>query len=243
MLAESRELVEMVAEANRILTEAGLADGIRVNVGHVSARMPGTDYVIVKGRGYERDVLSEMRPEHMLVTDLDNQVVEGPEGITPPREIYLHTAVYRRRPDVACVVHAHPEYATLMSVVDVPLTVTHHEGVMAVVDGVDNYPDMAVIRTYELGEDMAAVMGSKNTLLLRGHGAVSAGVSVEDAMAMMIGLEDQAKRNYMALASAGPDFPRVPRDQILAYAATRARGTTPEAATAIWQYYEKRVRL
>ena len=60
---------------------------------------------------------------------------------------------------------------------------------------------------------------------------------------MMIGLEDQAKRNYMAIASVGPDFPRVPRDQVLAYAATRARGTTPEAATAIWQYYEKRVRL
>ncbi len=243
MLAEFKELVEMVASANRILVEAALAEGIRVNVGHVSARIPGTDYVIVKGRGYERDVLSEMRPEHLIVTDLDNKVVEGPEGITPVREIYLHTAVYKRRADVASVVHAHPEYATLMSVVDVPLTVLHHEGVMAVADGVDNYPNMAVIRTYELGEDMASVMGPKNTLLLRGHGAVAAGVSVEDAMAMMIGLEDQAKRNFMALASAGPDFPRVPPDQIQQYAATRARGTTPEAATAIWQYYEKRVRL
>ena len=243
MLAEFRELVEMVASANRILVESALADGIRVNVGHVSARIPDTDYVIVKGRGYERDVLSEMRPEHMIVTDLDNKVVERPKGITPVREIYLHTAVYKRRPDIASVVHAHPEYATLMSVTDVPLTALHHEGVMAVVDGVDNYPDMAVIRTHELGEDMASVMGTKNTLLLRGHGAVAAGVSVVDAVAMMIGLEDQAKRNFMALASAGPDFPRVSPDEIRQYAATRARGTTPEAATAIWQHYEKRVQL
>ncbi|MBI4198938.1 MAG: hypothetical protein HY535_00485 [Chloroflexi bacterium] len=60
---------------------------------------------------------------------------------------------------------------------------------------------------------------------------------------MMIGLEDQARRNYMALACMGPDHPILPRDQVLRYAATRAQGTTPEAAIAIWQYYEKQVRL
>ena len=242
-MSEFGELVEKVATANRILVRAHLADEIRITVGHVSARIPGTDYIIVKGRGYQRDLLSEMRPEDMLITDLENEVVEAPPGITPPREIYLHTAVYKRRSDVACVVHAHPEYATLMSVLDAPLTVLHHEGILAISDGIDTYPDMAVIRTKALGDDMAAVMDRKNTLLLRGHGAVAAGVSVEEAMGSMIGLEDQAKRNYMALAGARRNRATLPRDQVLRYAATRERDTTSDAAIAMWQYFEKLVRL
>ncbi len=243
MLSKSSELVEKVATANRVLAETGLANKIRITVGHVSARIPGTELIIIKGRGYERDLLSEMRPEDMLITNLANEVVEAPPGITPPREVYLHTAVYKRRGDVMSVVHAHPEYATLMSLADAPLTALHHEGVLAVADGVDVYPDMAVIRTYELGEDMAETMGHKDSLLLQGHGAVSAGVSVEEAIATMLGLEDQAKRNYMALASMGPDHPTVPPEQVEQYAATRARGTTSDAAIAIWQYYERLVRL
>ena len=243
MLSKSAELVEKVATANRILAKSGLADKIRITHGHASARIPGTDYIIIKGRGYERDVLSEMRPEDMVIANLENEVVEAPPGITPPREVHLHTAIYRRRSDVASVVHVHPEYATLMSVLNVPLTALHHDGVMAVVEGVDVYQDMAVINTEALGTDMAGMMGRKNTLLLRGHGAVSAGVSIEDALAMMLGLEDQARRNYMALAALGPDHPTLPREQVLRYAATRAHGTTPEAAIAIWQYYEGLVKL
>ena len=243
MLSKSTEIVEKVATANRILAKSGLADKIRISHGHASARIPGTDYIVIKGRGYKRDVLSEMRPEDMVIANLENEVVEAPPGITPPREVHLHTAIYRRRSEVASVVHVHPEYSTLMSVLNVPLTTLHHDGVMAIVEGVDVYQDMAVINTEALGAEMARMMGAKNTLLLRGHGAVSTGVSIEDALAMMLGLEDQARRNYLALAALGPEHPILPREQVLRYAATRAHGTTPEAATAIWQYYEDLVKL
>ena len=52
MLTEARQLVEKVATGNRILAKSGLADAIRISVGHVSARIPNTDLIILKGRGY-----------------------------------------------------------------------------------------------------------------------------------------------------------------------------------------------
>ena len=57
----------------------GLAAGIRSSMGHVSLRDPGDPgRFVVKGRGYPIDVLNRMRPENMVVCDLDGRLLEGP---------------------------------------------------------------------------------------------------------------------------------------------------------------------
>ena len=243
MLTEARQLVEKVATGNRILAKSGLADAIRISVGHVSARIPNTDLIILKGRGYPVDLLSKMTPDDMIIVDINtNSVVEGPPGITIPKEIPLHTAVFRQRADVMSVVHAHPEYTTLMSVMDKPLALLHHEGAEVVYDGVPNFQEFRVIDSDLLGDDMARAMGSKETLMLKGHGAVSSGRSVEEALVNMMGLEDQAKRNYMALACAGASISELSPDQVKEYVETRSLGASPPIAIAMWHYYEEQVR-
>ena len=244
MLSEARDLVEKVATGNRILARSGLADAIRISVGHVSARIPNTDLIILKGRGYPIDLLSKMKPEDMIVVDINtNKVAEGPPGITIPKEIPLHTAVYRKRTEVMSVVHAHPEHTTLMSVIDSPLSILHHEGAEVVYQGVPNFEEFRVIDTDQIGADMADVMGSKDALLLKGHGAVTSGRSVEEALVTMMGLEDQAKRNYMALAAAQTPHPTLPADQVKEYVETRSLGASPPIAIAMWHYYEELVRI
>ena len=51
MLTEARQLVEKVATGNRILAKSGLADAIRISVGHVSTHIPNTDLIILQGSG------------------------------------------------------------------------------------------------------------------------------------------------------------------------------------------------
>src|SRR5688572_31534914 len=76
------------AIANRILAEWGLATGVRASLGHTSMRVPGDpDKFVVKGRGYRVDVLSRMRPEDMVVCDLEGNWVDGPPNSWQCNEI------------------------------------------------------------------------------------------------------------------------------------------------------------
>jgi L-ribulose-5-phosphate 4-epimerase len=212
-----KELREKVAMACRILAASGICSGIRAAVGHASARVPDTDLIVIKGRGYRNDALESMRPEDQLVVDLDCNIVSGPKGIAPAAEIKLYTHVYKIRPEVGGIVHAHPRFATVMSVVKVPMSVVCHEGAHVALHGVPVFDDMNLISTDETGSDMAAALGARSALLLKAHGAVTVGRNVEQATVNMIDLEEQARMNVYCLNIGGPDFPRVPTREVEAF--------------------------
>ena len=209
-----RELQQKVATACRILAASGLCSGIRAAVGHASARIPDTDLIVIKGRGYRNDALESMRPEDQLVLDLDCNIVSGPKGIAPAAEIKLYTHVYKARPEVGGIVHAHSRFATVMSVVNIPMSVVCHEGAHITLQGVPVFDEMNLISTDETGSEMAAVLGAKSALLLKAHGAVTVGKTVEQATVNMIDLEEQARMNFYCLSAGGPEFPRVPEREV-----------------------------
>lgn len=211
--AES-ELKVKVATACRILAASGICSGTTAAVGHASARIPGTDKIIIKGRGYKMDALEFMKPEDQLVIDLDCNILSGPKGIAPPGELKLYTHLYKTRPDVGGIVHAHPRYSTVMSVIGKPMTVVCHEGAHITSLGVPVYDDINLISTDETGSGVADLLASKAAILLKAHGAVTVGKTVEQATVNMIDLEEQAKMNLYCLAAAGPDFPKVPDEQV-----------------------------
>jgi ribulose-5-phosphate 4-epimerase/fuculose-1-phosphate aldolase len=118
-----------VAIGNRILAEVGLAAGVRASLGHVSLRVPGDpNLFVVKGRGYRMDVLSRMRPEDMVVCDLEGNWVDGPPYSLQCSEVKIHSCIYKNRPDVVSVVHVHPDYVVLMSVLQNDLKPMAQEG-------------------------------------------------------------------------------------------------------------------
>ena len=211
------ELREKVAEACRILAASGICSGVRSAVGHASARVPGTDRIIIKGRGYRHEALEQMRPEDQIIIDLDCNVVSAPKGIAPPGEIKLYTHIYKTRPDVGGIVHAHPRYATVMSVINKPMTVVCHEGAYITSLGVPVFDNMNLISTDETGSEMAALLGSRSALLLKAHGAVAVGRSVEQATVNMIDLEEQARMNVHCLAAGGGDFSKVSPEEVKAF--------------------------
>ena len=90
------------AIGNRILAEVGLAAGVRASLGHVSLRVPGDpNRFVVKGRGYRMDVLSRMRPEDMVVCDLEGNWLDGPPilaAVQRSEDPFMHLQEPARHP-------------------------------------------------------------------------------------------------------------------------------------------------
>src|SRR3712207_2754914 len=109
MGSELDDVKYQVAVANRVLAEVGLASGILASLGHASQRVPSDpEKFVVKGRGYAMDALAAMRPEDMILCDLEGNKLDGPPGSTQCFEVKLHSCIYKLRPDVQSVVHVHP---------------------------------------------------------------------------------------------------------------------------------------
>lgn len=204
-----------VALGNRILNIVGLAAGVRASMGHVSLRDPADpNRFIVKGRGYEIDVLSRMKPENMVVCDLEGYLVDGPPGILQCHEVKIHSCIYKARPDVKSVVHVHPPFCTMLTVLGAPIVPVVLEGVRVVRHPLPIYPHTCLITTEEQGREMARTLGDAHAVHLLGHGAVSVGKSIEESVTTMMHLEYQAKMNYQAKAVGGPDHARIPDELI-----------------------------
>lgn len=205
------EVKREVAIGNRVLAHIGLATGITVSLGHVSRRVPeAPDHFVVKGRGYAVDALPAVRASQMVVCDLDANRIEAPPGATQCYEVMIHAGIYRARPEVQSVVHVHPRYAVLMSVLGEPLVPMCQEGSELVRTPVPLWPHSRLVVTREDGDGLASVMGASPVALLLGHGAVAAGGSIPEVIAAMYGLEEQARMNYLAVAVAGSGHRAVP---------------------------------
>src|SRR5919106_3714235 len=103
---ENQEIKSKLATLCRLLEHLGLIDFS----GHVSARVPGTENVLINPRNVAR---CKVTPADLLTIDLDGRVLEGRSG--PPSEFPIHTEIYRVRPDVMSVVHLHSPMAILVA--------------------------------------------------------------------------------------------------------------------------------
>ena len=104
----------LVSQSCRIM---GKEDMTREPAGHVSARIPGTDQIVIKGRGEGEVALRYTTPDDLVVVDMDGKKIDGREDLNRPGETEIHTALYRARPEVNCVIHVHPPTVVLFTIV------------------------------------------------------------------------------------------------------------------------------
>jgi ribulose-5-phosphate 4-epimerase/fuculose-1-phosphate aldolase len=200
------ELKYNVAVATRILADLGLATGMSNSVGHVSQRVPDDpNLFIVKGRGYKMDVVGRMTPDDMVVVDLEGNKVEGPAGISQCYEIKMHSCIYRARPDVQSVVHVHPRFTILMSVLGKTLRPMSNSGGQLVRKPIPIYPHNKLILTDEDGTGVATTLADGRAVLLKGHGAATVGNTMQESVTAMLHLEEQAILNTYASGISGLD--------------------------------------
>lgn len=211
-----------VAVANRILAAFGLASELTASVGHASKRVPeAPDKFLIKGRGYELDILSELGPEDMVLCDLEGNKLEAPAGVSQCYEVKMHSCIYRAYPEVQSVVHAHPRFTILMSVLDKRIRPLRNEGARLVQKAIGVYPHSKLILTDEDGVGVAESLKEHGKVaLLKGHGAVTTGADLEESVMGMVQLEEQAQLNAWAMSLMGPDHPYT-SDALLAEAAAQ----------------------
>ena len=188
--------------AGKVLAAAGQGDFTR---GHISARLPGKKPLfIMKPHSVGLD---EITPKNILTIDMTGKVVAG----TARRhsEVFIHSEIYKARPDVGCVIHTHPPYAVALSGSGRPMKALSQGGALFR-GAVGLYTDtINLIRTPEMGAGVARALGNNRIVMLKNHGIAVACATIEEAVVCAIMLENAAMIQMVAEAagSVATEFP------------------------------------
>jgi ribulose-5-phosphate 4-epimerase/fuculose-1-phosphate aldolase len=215
MNSDLEDVKREVAAANRVLANLGLAVGVTAALGHASMRVPSEpNHFFVKGREYEFDALAIMEPDDMVMCDTEGFLIAGRLGLTQCSEVKIHACIYKTHPQVHAVVHVHPRYTILMSVLTGSLKPMRQEGAQLMRHPLPIYPHVKTIQSDAEGMEVANLLGDSPAILLRGHGAVTTGSSLSEAVMRMAQLEEQAQMNYLAYCAEGKDYTHL-KDDVL----------------------------
>jgi ribulose-5-phosphate 4-epimerase/fuculose-1-phosphate aldolase len=230
------ELRTKVAQSCRILALTGL---MKDTLGHVSVRVPGSDEMLIRCRGERESGLLFTTQEDVRRVSFDGKGSDLEGRFSPPGELPIHGETFKTRPEVGCVVHAHPPGAVLCGLGGIefrPILGAYDSGMSMklVADGIPTYPRAVLIRNPRLAAEMLAAMGARDVCLLRGHGVTVTGRTIEEATVRAIAFESFCRLSWQ-LALAGKTAPEVPSEDIEQDLPT-FRNQTGERD---WRYYVK----
>jgi ribulose-5-phosphate 4-epimerase/fuculose-1-phosphate aldolase len=228
-----RELRKKVALSCRILAMQGL---VKETTGHVSARIDER-HLLVRGRGSNETALLFTTEEDVLRADIDGNLVGEAAHVGLPNEFPIHGEMYRARPEVGCVVHAHPLGILMCGLNDLelkPIFGAYDPSAMKLaIEGIPVYPRAITLTSPRLAQDMIELMAGKDVCLMYGHGITAVGRTVEEATVKAIKLEALARVTWHA-TRRGPVRSLTAED--LDYYATR--GPSGRASyEPVWRYY------
>ncbi len=195
-MSKEKELRQEIVEAGQRLY---FKDLVAACDGNISARLSSTE-ILLTPSGVSKGFFS---PDQILKIDYDGNILEG--FSKPSREINFHIGIFKERPDVNGIVHAHPPLATAFGCTDRDFSrvllpeVIFELGAIAVAD-------YALPTTDRVTDSIIKVLNSRtNAILLSNHGAVTMGDSVLKAYYNMETLEAVAK---ITIASEQVGTPR-----------------------------------
>lgn len=219
----------LVARAVRILNSLDMMD---MN-GHVSMR--DADRAQTMWINSRRASRSTLRYSDIVPVDLPTGARVGP-GDEAPGEFHIHRAIMRRRPDVGGIVHSHPDHIVTLSIAGHKLLPVTGIGSFLPED-VPVFDDASLINTEERGDAIASLLGDGPIVVLRGHGVVVVGETVEEAIARYVCAEQNARIQYKACVIGEP---HVLRGEELAF--VRRETWTPVITAKHWHYHEETAR-
>ena len=188
------KLREIVWKCNLELPRNGL---VKMTSGNVSGRDGETGLVVIKPSGYS---FEEMRPEHMVVVDLEGKVVEG--NLKPSTDTDTHLYVYQHRPDVFGMVHTHSPYASSFAVLGQPIPACLTSSAM--LGGEIPLGGYAPIGGEDIGQEIIDKIGRALAIIMQNHGVFTIGSSPQQATKMAIEVEEIAKITHLAMLRGQP---------------------------------------
>jgi L-fuculose-phosphate aldolase len=228
-------LKRKLAQAGKVLAAAGQGDFTR---GHISVRLQEAksgkaSLFLMKPHSVGLD---EITPGNILTIDLDGTVVAGKAH--RHSEVFIHSEIYKARPDVMCVIHSHPPYAVTLSGSGRPLKALSQPAALFH-KALGLYDDtINLIRTPEMGAGVARALGSHRAVLMKNHGVAVAGETIEAAVIAAIMLENAAMIQIVSEA-AGAAAAEFSDDDIATLKGNIAR---PEQFAINFDYLVRRLK-
>lgn len=194
-------LLEDIVIGSRVLADFGVLDGF----GHVSARHPTNPNHFLMARSLAPALVTA---DDIMEFDLDGNAVDA-RGRTVFLERFIHSEIYKARPDVMSVVHTHSAGVIPFSVTKVPLRAMFHNPAFLAAGAPvwDIRKDFGetnmLVSDSALGKSLAQTLGDKSVVLMRGHGDVTVGPSVKMAVFRAYYTDVNAKLQSQAIALGG----------------------------------------
>ncbi|HWH26341.1 MAG TPA: class II aldolase/adducin family protein [Pseudolysinimonas sp.] len=191
------DIVAALVAANRALGAAGHSDMVW---GHVSIVDPAGRGVWMKASGW---AFEEVTEERVVLVSPTGEVLEG--SGRRHLEYPIHTQIVAARPDVGAVVHTHAPSAVAFASLNVPLRPISHDAIMFVNPDIPRFTQTgALIADAETGDALAATVGAQAGALIPGHGLVTVGSSVAEAVMRAVLLNKACEIQLAAMAAGGP---------------------------------------
>jgi L-ribulose-5-phosphate 4-epimerase len=188
------KLREVVWKCNLELPRNGL---VKMTSGNVSGRDVETGWVVIKPSGFSFD---ELKPEHMVVVDLEGKVLEG--NLKPSTDTDTHLYVYQHRPDVFGMVHTHSPYASSFAALGQPIPACLTSSAM--LGGEIPLGGYAPIGGEDIGQEIINKIGRALAIVMQNHGVFTIGASPQQATKMAIEVEEIAKITHLAMLRGQP---------------------------------------
>ena len=188
---ESR-LRQEIIRVTRIVAGQGL---VRSSDGNTSVRLGEGRFLITPSGLYKMT----MEPDDLIVVDGQGQVIAGRPGLQPTSETLMHLEAYRQRPDIGAVLHAHPPYATALTIAGIPFPVNLIPEVLLTCGDVPTAP-YATPGTEDLAHSISDLIREHDGLLLSHHGSLTVGKTLEEALVTLERIEHVAHTFFLARA-------------------------------------------
>ena len=193
-MSTMNERIERLKRAGASMLASDLTWG---NAGNLSVRLDDERF-LVTASGTQ---LGDLQDEDFVVCRLDGAPADP--GRKPSKEVPMHRAVYRARPDIQAVLHGAPFYSTLVACTDVEPAAALFVESMYYLERVARVPYRHP-GSDALGEAVAEHAGSANVLLLEHHGVLVSDASVDEALQAMQVLELTCRMQVTARAAGLP---------------------------------------
>ena len=190
------EIKKQICEIGKRIYNQGM---VASNDGNISVKLNDNEFLCTPtgvSKGF-------MTPEYICKVDAEGKVIQANPGFRPSSEIKMHMRVYKNRPDVKSVVHAHPMYATAFAIAGIPLTQPiMPEAVIAL--GCVPIAAYGTPSTEEIPDAVEEHLQSFDAVLLENHGALTYSDSLLSAYHKMESVEFYAKLLYISKQLGGP---------------------------------------
>lgn len=194
-------LLDDIVTGSRVLADFGVLDGF----GHVSARHPANPNHFLMSRSLAPALVTA---DDVMEFDLDGNAVDA-RGRSLFLERFIHSEIYRARPDVMSVIHTHSPGVIPYTISQVPLRAVFHNAAFLAAGAPlwDIRKDFGetdmLVRNATIGKDLALTLGDRAVVLMRGHGDVTVGPSVKLAVFRAYYTDVNARLQSQAIALGG----------------------------------------